>query len=44
MALADEKILNLKRASTELIRAVTGESEYLTTYHLQAVKEEISEV
>ena len=39
----DEKWRGLQRTRMELIREMTVESEFLTTDHLQAVKEEISE-
>ena len=42
VASAKEKFLSLQRVSTELIRVMTGENEFSTTDHLQAVKKEIS--
>ena len=40
---ADEKLLSLQCASTELIRYVKGEDGFSTDDGLQAVKEEISD-
>ena len=40
---ANEKYISLQRASTELIGAVTDESEFSTANHLQEVKKEGSE-